>query len=236
MSLKLTSITQQYPTASAPLYKDFCAEFAQNKVHAILGCSGSGKTTLLNVIANLCKYTGNVECGKISYVFQDGRLIDEITVENNLKLVLRAEIKDKNKLNEEIKKYLSLADIDQYAKRYPSELSGGEKQRVALARAFAYPSQTLLMDEPFNSLDYGVKAKLLTHLLSWQKISPRTTLFVTHNADEALAIADEIYLLSGTPATLQHLATLPDNKEERDLYSDKYIKIKRMLVEKLTNE
>lgn len=236
MSLKLTKITQQYPTANAPLYKDFCAEFEQNKVHAILGCSGSGKTTLLNVIANLCEYAGGVECEKISYVFQDDRLIDGISVENNLKLVLHSEIKDKNKLSDEIAKYLKLANIDNYAKRYPSELSGGEKQRVSLARAFAYPSQALLMDEPFNSLDYGIKAKLIAQFIALQEISPRTTLFVTHNVDEALAIADEIYLLSGLPATLQHVTTLPENKKERDLYCGKYVELKRILVEKLTNE
>lgn len=233
MSVKLTNVIQQYPSVTSPLYNNFSAEFQTGKVHVILGASGSGKTTLLNVVANLCDYKGIVECGVTSYVFQDARLIENITVRQNLDLVLRGVEKDKSKRKAQVDEYLRLAEIDKYADVYPDKLSGGEQQRSALARAFVYPSEVLLMDEPFNSLDYGVKARITKQLLALLERSPRTTLFVTHDADEALTLADEIYVLQGVPATLKHVATLDSDKSSRDVYSADFAALKRQLTSQL---
>lgn len=235
MSVKLTKVTKQYPTQASPLYKDFSAEFEQNKIHAILGVSGSGKTTLLNILANAIDYSGEVQRGEVSYVFQDARLINNITVANNLRLVLNGVIADKKEVDHIIFETLRLAEIEQYADKYPDELSGGERQRVSLARAFAYPSEVLLMDEPFNSLDYGVKDRLFTQFLALQSAIPRTVVFVTHDADEALRLADEIYILDGTPVTLKHTTSLNDDKSVRDVYSDKYVELKKQIINDLKN-
>lgn len=233
MSVKLISVIQQYPSATSPLYNGFSAEFETGKVHVILGASGSGKTTLLNVIANLCDYKGVVECGALSYVFQDARLIENITVRQNLELVLRGIEKDKSKRKAQVDEYLRLAEIDKYADVYPDKLSGGEQQRLAIARAFAYPSEVLLMDEPFNSLDYGVKARLIKSFLTLLERSPRTMLFVTHDVDEALTLADEIYILQDKPVTLIHAATLTADKSARDVYSADFAALKRDLTSQL---
>lgn len=230
MSVKLTNITKQYPTQTSPIYKDFSAEFEQNKVHAILGVSGSGKTTLLNIVANAIDYSGIVERGEVSYVFQDARLINNITVANNLRLVLNGVIADKKEVDGKINEILRLAEIEQFADKYADELSGGERQRVSLARAFAYPSDILLMDEPFNSLDYGVKARIMQQFVKLNAQSARTVLFVTHDVDEALSIADEVYVLQGSPATLNHVATLSSDKSTRDIYSDDLTALKRQIV------
>lgn len=233
MSVKIVNVTQQYPSQSQPLYKDFNAEFSQDKVHAILGASGSGKTTLLNMVAGICAYQGTIECGNIAYAFQDDRLVDSITVANNMRLVLGGVCRDKKKVEELIDEVLAVAEISQYKDKYPSDLSGGERQRVAIARAFAYPSQTLLMDEPFNSLDYGTKARLARQFVLLNEAMPRTTLFVTHDVDEALTIADEIYVLQGVPVTLSHVVTLVGNKRNRDVLSEEYVAIKKDIIAKL---
>ena len=233
MSVKFTNVTQQYSTQTSPLYENFSAEFAQDKVHAILGVSGSGKTTLLNIISGIIGYTGEVECDNSSYVFQDARLINNITVSDNLRLVLRGAIKDKLKVDSRIKEMLSLAEIEQFADKYPDELSGGQRQRVSLARAFAYPATTLLMDEPFNSLDYGVKERIFAQLNKMLYQSPKTVLFVTHDVDEALTLADDVYMLQGKPVKLTHIASLTDDKDARDIYSGEYVKLRKRIVNDL---
>lgn len=232
MSLKITNLTQRYGNQDA-LFDNFCAEFTENKIHAVIGCSGCGKTTLLNVIAGLIPYLGQVETGDVSYVFQQDRLVQNVTIKDNIALALASQIRDKKELNCEIEKYLTLCEIAQYADKYPAELSGGERKRVAIARAYAYKSQTLLMDEPFNSLDYGVKKRVTEQFLSLCDKMPRTVIFVTHDIDEALTIADEVYVLENRPATLQLVATLDERQSARNIYSEKYIKLKQTLIEKL---
>lgn len=232
MPLKLTDVTQRYDEAREPLFDNFNAEFADGKVCAILGVSGSGKTTLLNVIAGLCKFSGKVDKGNVSYVFQDDRLIDNITVKDNLRLVANSFAANKAEANALVEEYLRLAEIDCHKDKYPDMLSGGERQRVAIARAFMYPSQALLMDEPFNSLDYGVKARLLQQFVKLNQ-TPRTVVFVTHDADEALAIADEIYILQGKPVTLSLIATLDEPPDKRNVYSSEYVELKQKIIEKL---
>lgn len=233
MSVKIIDVTQQYPLQDQPLYQNFNAEFSANKVHVILGASGTGKTTLLNIVSGLCAYKGKAECGSISFAFQDDRLLENITVENNLKLILNGVYKDKKKVSEQIEKVLGIAEILPYKNKFPYELSGGERQRVALARAFAYPSQTLLMDESFKSLDYGTKARLIKQFILLLDAMPRTVLFVTHDADEALSVADEVYLLQNKPVCLTHIATLTDDKHNRDVLTAEYVQIKKNIISKL---
>lgn len=100
----------------------------------------------------------------------------------------------------------------------------------------SYKPQVLLMDEPFNSLDYGVKERLFAQFYAMQNASPRTVLFVTHDVDEAIALADEIYLLQGAPATLKRVATLSDDKLVRDVCSDEFAALKRQIVSELKKQ
>ncbi|NLM37656.1 MAG: ABC transporter ATP-binding protein [Firmicutes bacterium] len=185
-----------------------------NSIVALLGPSGCGKTTLLSIIAGLKspdqgQVTG-VEDKPISYLFQEPRLLDWLTVAENLAFVLKDHI-PRSELAERIDYYLEQMAITAYRDAYPRKLSGGQRQRVAMARALAYPSRILLMDEPFKSLDLSLKWALITRFLQLWAADPRTVVFVTHDPKEALLLADEVYVLTPKPAVLQshHVINIP---------------------------
>lgn len=191
---KLTNIIKKWGDRS--VFDGFSMEIAPNKTTVIIGKSGVGKTTLLSVIANLTDYAGNVEgFGKISYVFQEPRLIPFLTVKENLRYALTTAY-GKKEVDGVIDRYLALTDISDLKNKPAGLLSGGEKQRVSLIRGFSYPSETILLDEPFSSLDLGIKMKIIDLYTDLLKVSPKTAVMVTHSIDEALYLADEIVFLS----------------------------------------
>ncbi len=165
------------------ILNNFSLEIIEGKITALLGESGAGKTTLLNIIAGLTDYQGKVEQKKCSYVFQDRRLLPNLTVEDNLKFVLPKE--DWHKIPDILVK-VGLADK---AKRYPAQLSGGEAKRVSIARAFLYEHDLLLMDEPFSSIDLSLKKELIDLVVQLQTERKNTILFVTHDIHEAAVLA-----------------------------------------------
>ena len=213
------------------IYNHFSRTFEAGKVHVILGKSGCGKTSLLNAIANFVKFDGQIDCGKLSYVFQQPRLA-HTTVFNNVQMVLLSEIADKSLRQQMVQNCLTLAEIAHLSDSLTTKLSGGEQQRVSLARAFAYPSQVLLMDEPFKSLDLGIRKTLYKTLDNLLTQNPRTTILVTHDIDEALALADQVYLLQDRPCELVEICHIDTPRKERDLYADDMLKL-RMTLEKL---
>ena len=190
---KLTEINKKYGYGS--IFDHFSLELAENKVSVIMGVSGIGKTTLLNILAGLENVDGKVEVEKpVSYVFQSDRLIKHLTIRQNLEFVLKnAEISRPKEVV--IDEMLETVGLLPRANSYPTELSGGEKQRVSIARAFVYPAKTLLLDEPFSSLDYGLKMQLMSLLTDLLKKNNRTVVYVTHDVDEALALSDDVYIL-----------------------------------------
>ncbi len=227
--IKFENIFVQFD--DAPLYNGFNYTFEQGKVHVILGTSGCGKTTLLNVLAGLVKYGGKVTGGKLSYVFQQPRL-SPISVWDNIAFVLQ-NVKNKEQRNKIIEEYLTLAQIFSKAKQNATTLSGGEQQRVALARAFAYDSQVLVMDEPFNSLDLGIKRRLYDTLSGLLHTHPRTVLFVTHSVEDALALGDSVYVMEDKPVAVSKVIDIPTPREQRNLYSDEMVRLRKQLEEKL---
>lgn len=135
------------------------------------------------------KYEGEITKCKCSYVFQTPRLLPNLTVLNNLKLVCKDE--------EKITEMLKAVGIGDKINEYPNRLSGGQAQRVSLIRAFLYESDVILMDEPFSSLDLKLKKRIYDLFFSlWQK-DGRTVVMVTHNIDEALLIGDRIVVMDG---------------------------------------
>ncbi|MDE7300893.1 MAG: ABC transporter ATP-binding protein [Clostridia bacterium] len=171
------------------VYNDFNLEIDQDKITCILGESGCGKTTLLNAVAGLINYGGEITKARVSYVFQTPRIIPNLTVEDNLKII-GAE-------SNWVAHMLQRVGLSDKIKAYPNTLSGGEAQRVSLVRAFGYPSEILLMDEPFSSLDLKSKLSAMELVLSLVKEEGRGALFVTHDVDEALFLADRIVVLGG---------------------------------------
>ena len=169
------------------VYKNFSLSVAEGKITCILGESGSGKTTLLNCVAGLSPFVGEIPALKCSCVFQTPRLVPNLTVLGNLRLVCNDENLILKTLDD-----LHLSDKkDAYAKT----LSGGEAQRVALARALVYGGEIMLLDEPFSSLDLKLKMEISALFKNLQRQKNITSLFVTHDADEALSLGDEIIVI-----------------------------------------
>ena len=191
---KLTNITKKFGIRS--VFDGFCAEFPKNVTSAVLGKSGVGKTTLLNVIANLTDYQGVIEgFGAISYVFQEPRLLEHLTVYENLDCAIRSSVPDASDREKAIDEVLRSVKLTHLKNRLAGRLSGGEKQRVSIARAFAKPSDTVLLDEAFNSLDLSLKFDIMQDYIALNRKYSRTGIFVTHDVDDALFVADEIFVL-----------------------------------------
>ena len=179
------------------IYDNFSLSLDNDKITCILGPSGCGKTTLLNAIAGNVKYSGTIgEIEKIGYVFQNSRLIESITVKENLEFVLE---KDKY-LN--IDKVLEDLQILDCKNKYPRQLSGGQASRVSLARAILYNPKIILMDEPFKDLDIVLSKTLIDLFRDLIKKNNLGAIYVTHNVDEALSIADRIIVIKDSPAKI----------------------------------
>ena len=219
--MKFIDINKSY--GDIKVLTDFNLELIDNKINCIIGPSGCGKTTILNIVAELCEYQGKVEREQkgISYIFQNNRLLPNLNVQDNLEYVLSTIEKDKNERMKKIDKILDIVELAQRRKAYPHELSGGMQQRVSMARAFIYPSQILLMDEPFKGLDIALKKKLIAAFLKLWQQDNKTVIFVTHDVDEALLLADKIVLLSPNAEILLNV----DIDIERDKRSLSHAKI-----------
>ncbi len=182
---------------------------------ALLGPSGSGKTTLLRIIAGL-EYADE-GCGRIEFhgedvsrvsagergvgfVFQHYALFKHMTVFENIAFGLRVRPRDRrpseSKITERVHELIKLVQLDGLARRFPSQLSGGQRQRVALARALAVEPKVLLLDEPFGALDAKVRKDLRRWLRQFHDEIQLTTVFVTHDQEEALEIADEVVIMN----------------------------------------
>lgn len=184
--IEIKNLSKSYSGVS--IYEKFNLSLEESKITCLLGSSGSGKTTLLNVIAGLTKYSGDIPKLKCSYIFQNPQLVPNLTVIGNLLLVC----KDEQKIYDMLKR----VGLEEKAQSYPVNLSGGEAQRVSIARAFLYKSEILLMDEPFASLDLKLKKQIIELFLELWKEDGRSVLAVTHDVDEAAAIAQRILVLS----------------------------------------
>ena len=186
--IELRNITKRY--GKTTVYEDLNMDIFEGEITCFLGESGCGKTTLLNMIAGLCPFEGSIapqaEC---SYIFQQPRLVPNLTADGNLRLVCRDRAKRAAMLER-----VGLADK---ADAYPVELSGGQAQRVAIARAFLYPAPRILMDEPFSSLDTAMKIRLIDLFCELWRADRRTALFVTHDPDEAHMLAHRAVVLRG---------------------------------------
>ncbi len=183
--IEIKGLTKRYP--GTEVYENFNLTLKDGEITCILGESGSGKTTLLNCVAGLTDYTGEITKTDCSYIFQSPRLVPNLTVFNNLKLIC-SDV-------EKITKMLDRVGLYDKAKSYPKALSGGQAQRVAIARAFLFGGQTLLMDEPFSSLDLKLKREMTELFFEVWMEDKRTVLMVTHDVDEAIAMAHRIIVL-----------------------------------------
>ncbi|PXW24745.1 ABC transporter ATP-binding protein [Paraburkholderia caballeronis] len=185
----------------------------------VIGPSGCGKSTLIRILAGLETQTegdvlvnGNAVRGPGAdrgMVFQGYTLFPWLTVKKNVMFGLRMNGQGAGEAEREAMQWLDLVGLEAFANAYPHQLSGGMKQRVAIARALANRPKILLMDEPFGALDAQTRAKMQTHLLDiWRNVDV-TVLFITHDLDEAIFLADRILVLKANPGEVQELIEVP---------------------------
>jgi sulfate transport system ATP-binding protein len=195
-----------------PALKGVSLDVAGGELVALLGPSGSGKTTLLRAVAGLEQVDGgNVFFGdidanglslrerRIGFVFQHYALFRHMRVFDNIAFGLRARPRTRrpseHEIRQRVRELLNLVQLEGLEARYPAQLSGGQRQRVALARALAIEPRVLLLDEPFGALDARVRKDLRKWLKDLHRRTGHTTLFVTHDQDEAFELADRIAIL-----------------------------------------
>lgn len=187
---------------------DLSIDFPEHKTTCILGPSGCGKTTLLNIIAGIIDSDRGEVIGfankVISFVFQEDRLIDWKNVKDNISFVLEGRM-DKGQIEINIDKYLRLVNLEEYKYYYPRRLSGGMRQRISILRSFAYPSDVMLMDEPFKSLDVNNKQIVMDFFKELNDKEDKTSILVTHDVEEAINLADSIIILSDKPTRVKRI-------------------------------
>ncbi|ASK33121.1 sulfate ABC transporter ATP-binding protein (plasmid) [Alcanivorax sp. N3-2A] len=211
MSIRVDDIRKTFGAFTA--LDDISLNVPHGELVGLLGPSGSGKTTLLRIIAGLEKpdhgqvffqdrdvTTLDVRRRKVGFVFQQYALFRHLTVADNvafgLRMLPRGERPGRDRIRARVRELLELVQMDSMAGRYPAQLSGGQKQRVALARALALEPEVLLLDEPFGALDAKVRKELRRWLRHLHEQISVTSIFVTHDQEEAMEVSDQVVVMS----------------------------------------
>jgi sulfate transport system ATP-binding protein len=207
MSIRVEHLTKRFNSFTAVNDVSFTVESGQ--LVALLGPSGSGKSTILRMIAGLenpdqgqVYITGDlatnqsVQQRNVGFVFQHYALFKHMTVFENVAFGLRVRGRPRREVKERVERLLELVQLQAFAKRYPAQMSGGQRQRVALARALAPEPRVLLLDEPFGALDAQVRVELREWLRKLHEEVHVTSVFVTHDQEEALEVSDVLVILN----------------------------------------
>jgi len=209
--IKFEKISKKY--GNVAVLTDVSFEIGKGELVVLIGPSGCGKTTLLKIINRLIRpSSGNVYLNgesifdkdeielrrNIGYVIQQTGLFPHMTVRQNIEIIPRLQRKDKRQIAEKSLQLMEMVGLepDLYLDRYPSQLSGGQQQRIGVARAFACDPEVILMDEPFSALDPPTRLQLQEELAQLHANVRKTIVFVTHDMDEAVKIADRICILN----------------------------------------
>ncbi|WP_021593429.1 sulfate/molybdate ABC transporter ATP-binding protein [Actinomadura welshii] len=220
MAIEIRDVNKSF--GEAPVLRDVSVDIASGSLTALLGPSGGGKSTLLRVIAGLERPdSGQVlisgrdatrtppQRRGVGFVFQHYAAFKHLTVFENVAFGLKIRKRPKDEIRRRVGELLELVHLDRFAKRYPAQLSGGQRQRMALARALAVDPEVLLLDEPFGALDAQVRKELRAWLRRLHDEVHVTTVFVTHDQEEAIEVADSIVVLAdgavrqvGTPGDI----------------------------------
>lgn len=208
--LKINNLHFKYKNSKEDNIKDFNIQINKGEIVSILGQSGSGKSTVLRIIAGLeSGYKGKITIAEnvvydektfvepekrgVGMVFQDYALFPHMTVAKNIMFGLKK--MDKKQKEQRVIEMLKLVNLEEYKDKYPYELSGGQQQRIAIARALAPRPSILLLDEPFSNLDAHLQEKIRTELKEIIQKANITSIFVTHDKEDAKALADKVVVL-----------------------------------------
>lgn len=228
------------------IIEDISIDLNKGELVCILGTSGVGKTTLFNVISGLISPTsGEVfldgknileNSGKISYMLQKDLLLPFKTIIDNVSLPLIIKGVKKSEARERAQKYFAEFGLSGTEKKYPNQLSGGMRQRAALLRTYMFSCEVALLDEPFSALDAITKRKMQNWYLNIMEKIKLSTLFITHDIDEAILISKRIYIISGNPGkiTKEIKIDLPKNENGDEVtLTEKFIEYKRKILKLL---
>ena len=215
--------------------EDISFDLMSGKITCVLGESGCGKTTLLKIVAGLEKSSkGEIVTklelpGKaVGYMSQEDSLLPWKTAEQNVSFAIEL---NGAKNHRQAMKMLKLVKLARFFRFYPQQLSGGQRQRVSLARMLAVSPQLLLLDEPLSALDLVVKNDLVKVIRNYVQEKNAAALMITHSVEEALAIADQILILSTRPATITAKIDVLD-KQRNELFSSVKKQLEEAILEK----
>ncbi|MCC6606181.1 MAG: ABC transporter ATP-binding protein [Anaerolineae bacterium] len=211
-AIRFENVTKQYANSTQPAVDNISCNVDEGSFVVLLGPSGCGKTTLLKMVNRLYEPTsGTIYLGQqdirqidattlrrqIGYVIQQIGLFPHMTVAQNVGIVPELLNWQRDRIRQRVDELLALVDLppDVYRDRYPSQMSGGQRQRVGVARALAGDPEVILMDEPFGAVDAITRTGLQDELIALQRKLKKTILFVTHDVEEALRLADKIIIL-----------------------------------------
>ena len=227
------------------IIEDINIELHENELVCLLGSSGGGKTTLFNVISGLkTPQQGKVfldgeditgQPGHISYMLQKDLLLPYRTIEDNVALPLIIKGEKKKEARKKAAEFFEEFGLSGTEKKYPSQLSGGMRQRAALLRTYMFSKDVALLDEPFSALDTLTKSDMHRWYLDVMDKIHLSTLFITHDIDEAILLSDRIYLLTGKPGKITEEIVIKEQKPRRKDFNltEEFLAYKKKIIEKL---
>ena len=227
------------------IIRDISLNLHEGEIVSLLGVSGGGKTTLFNLIAGLTMPDeGNIylqsedvtaKPGNVSYMLQKDLLLPYRTILDNVALPLTVRGMKKSEAREKAAGYFEEFGLSGSEMKYPSEVSGGMKQRAALLRTYLFSEKVALLDEPFSALDMLTKASVHEWYLDVMEKIKLSTLFITHDIDEAILLSDRIYLLTGKPGTLTKEIVIKEPKPRKKDFnlSENFLQYKREIISHL---
>ena len=228
------------PTRELTVLEDINLEFHEGEFVCLLGPSGCGKSTLLNVIGGFLKpsagevrYRGELirePDPRRIFVFQERGVFPWLTVEGNIAFGLFRLSEAERR--ERVAHYVKMVGLSGFEHAWPHELSGGMKQRVEVARALATNPEVLYLDEPFGALDSITRHSMRSELLRLWEAERKTVLFVTHDIEEALQLADRVVVLAARPGRVQRIVEV-DVPRPRDISSPRYLELRDSLLEEI---
>ncbi len=225
-----------------PILKDISIELNHGELVCLLGVSGGGKTTLFNIISGLLQPDqGEVMIdgenitsrpGHISYMLQKDLLLSYKTIEDNVALPLLLKGIKKKDARLQVSSMFDKFGLDGTQKKYPSQLSGGMRQRAALLRTYMFSQDVALLDEPFSALDTMTKSSIHRWYLDVMEKIHLSTLFITHDIDEAILLSDRICLLSGSPGEITGEIIIKEPKPRRSDFNltPEFLEYKRKIL------
>ena len=238
--LETQNITMKF--GDETIIRDISIAVDQGELVSLLGVSGSGKTTLFNCISGIYQPSGGRvlldgaditgTTGHISYMLQKDLLLPYKTIEDNVGLPLVIRGMSKEEARKQASEHFEEFGLEGTQKKYPKQLSGGMRQRAALLRTYLFSDNVALLDEPFSALDTITKGKIHKWYLDVMEKINLTTVFITHDINEAILLSDRVYIMTGKPGGIRYEIRIDTPRSQRQGYdlTDEFMQYKRQIM------